>query len=69
MTKANSKRGVDRRNLLKGLSTGATGVAGVAIAGIGLGEPAAAAESDSEKRKARYKLTDHVKAFYRTNRY
>jgi hypothetical protein len=29
----------------------------------------AATESDQEKKKARYKETDHVKAFYRTNRY
>jgi len=26
-------------------------------------------ESTDEKRKARYKETDHVKAFYRVNRY
>jgi hypothetical protein len=28
-----------------------------------------AAESAAERIKARYKETDHVKAFYRTNRY
>ena len=26
-------------------------------------------ESDSDKKKARYKETDHVKAYYRSNRY
>jgi GH24 family phage-related lysozyme (muramidase) len=26
-------------------------------------------ENDDEKRKARYKETDHVKAYYRVNRY
>ena len=26
-------------------------------------------ENNDEKRKARYKETDHVKAFYRVNRY
>jgi hypothetical protein len=26
-------------------------------------------ESNDEKRKARYKETDHVKAYYRVNRY
>ena len=33
-------------------------------------QPAKAdSESNDEKRKARYKETDHVKAFYRVNRY
>jgi hypothetical protein len=30
---------------------------------------AAAVENDQERRKARYRETDHVKAYYRTNRY
>lgn len=29
----------------------------------------AESETDEEKRKARYKETDHVKAYYRVNRY
>jgi len=32
-------------------------------------EAKADTESDSDKRKARYKETDHVKTFYRVNRY
>ena len=32
-------------------------------------EAKADTENNDEKRKARYKETDHVKAFYRVNRY
>jgi hypothetical protein len=32
-------------------------------------EAQAAAESDADKKKARYRETDHVKTFYRVNRY
>jgi hypothetical protein len=31
--------------------------------------PAVAAESAAEKKKARYKETEHVKKYYATNRY
>ena len=60
---------LDRRNLLKGLTTGAASVATVVVAGVAAIEPAAAAESETEKKKARYRVTDHIKAYYRTNRY
>jgi len=30
---------------------------------------AAASESDADKKKARYKETDHVKAYYKVNRF
>ena len=33
------------------------------------GEARADTETNDEKRKARYKETDHVKTFYRVNRY
>ena len=33
------------------------------------GEARADTETNDEKRKARYKETDHVKAYYRVNRY
>jgi len=55
----------DRRGFLKSLG----GVAGIAAASASVAAPALAAENDSEKRKKRYRETDHVKAFYRTNRY
>jgi hypothetical protein len=51
----------------------------VGVVGAGAGAAATAAplattakadtENNDEKRKARYKETDHVKAFYRVNRY
>ena len=60
---------MDRRSLLKGLTTGVAGAATVVVAGVAASEPAAAAENDTEKKKARYRVTEHVKAYYRTNRY
>ena len=33
------------------------------------GEARADTETNDEKRKARYKETEHVKTFYRVNRY
>jgi hypothetical protein len=66
--KKNDGHGVDRRSVLKALGLGA-GAAAAATAAVVPGGPAQAAESDADKRKARYKETDHVKAFYRTNRY
>ena len=62
------KDGVDRRNFLKSVGSGAAGAASVAAIGVGA-TPAVAKEGDADKKKARYKETDHVKAYYRTNRY
>ena len=57
---------VGRRQFLRVLAAGA----GAAAAGAApLASDAAAAESDQDKRKSRYKETDHVKAYYRVNRY
>ena len=58
---------LDRRDVLRGLGVGA----GVATAAAGgLPTPAKAdSETNDEKRKARYKETDHVRAFYRVNKY
>ncbi len=64
--KTDSKTGIGRRDLLKGLGAGA----GVAATAAPLATVAKAdTETNDEKRKARYKETDHVKAYYRTNRY
>ncbi len=59
---------VDRRGFLKalGLGAGATATATVVTAAA---SPAVAGESEADRKKARYKETEHVKAFYRTNRY
>ena len=64
MTRDNSKPGIDRRDLLKGLGLGAAGAAAVAVA------PAAveAAETPQEQVKQRYSETEHVKRFYALNR-
>jgi len=59
------KTAVGRREFLRALGVGAT-----AAAATPLGREAKAdTETSDEKRKTRYKETDHVKAFYRVNRY
>ena len=66
--KANdNKTKVARRDFLRVLGAGA-GVAATAAAPLATGAKADS-ETNDEKRKARYKETDHVKAFYRVNRY
>jgi hypothetical protein len=60
------KKTVARRDFLRVLAAGAGAAAGSTVP---LTSPAAAAESDQEKRKARYKESEHVKAFYRVNKY
>lgn len=61
------KRLLGRRDFLRTLGVGA----GAAAASAGPLAPAAWAdtENNQEKRKSRYKETEHVKTFYRVNRY
>ncbi len=60
------KSKLGRRDFLRAMGAGA----GLAVtAAAPLATEAAAAESDVEKKKTRYKETDHVKTFYRVNRY
>lgn len=54
-----------RRDFLRALGAGAAVTAAVPLAT----EAHADTENDDEKRKSRYKDTDHVKAYYRVNRY
>jgi hypothetical protein len=61
------KKTVDRRGFLKAVGLG--GGAAAAVATTGATPAEAAGESQAERIKGRYKETDHVKAFYRTNRY
>ncbi len=65
--KKQDKATVGRRDFLRVLATGA----GAAAVSTGPLATAAVAdtETNDEKRKARYKETDHVKTFYRVNRY
>ena len=65
--KQRDKSNVARRDSLRALGAGA-GVAATAAAP--LATPAHAdSESNDEKRKARYRETDHVKRFYTVNRF
>lgn len=69
MSKGQIDKSLDRRGFLKALGGGTAGAATLAVAG-GIAAPSAeAAESAADRKKKRYQETDHVKAFYRTNRY
>jgi hypothetical protein len=65
--KTSDKTVVGRREFLRVLGAGA----GVAVTAAAPLATAARADSESndEKRKARYKESEHVKAFYKSNRY
>jgi TAT (twin-arginine translocation) pathway signal sequence len=54
-----------RRDFLRGLGAGAAATAAVPLAT----EAKADTETNDEKRKSRYRVTDDVKAYYRVNRY
>ena len=59
---------VGRRDFLRKVGIGTVG-AGAPLAPPLLTPAQADSETDQEKRKARYKETDHVKTYYRVNRY
>jgi hypothetical protein len=65
--KKQPKGTLGRREFLRSLGAGAT--VAVAAAGPLAGDARADTESNDEKRKSRYKETEHVKTFYRVNRY
>jgi hypothetical protein len=64
--KYQEKTTVGRREFLRTLGVGA-GLA--AATSVPLATVSAAAESEADKKKTRYRETDHVKSFYRVNRY
>ena len=65
--KRDARMTVARRDFLRAMGAGA-GLA--ATAAVPLATDARAdSETNDEKRKSRYKETDHVKTFYRVNRY
>ena len=65
--KQRDKSNVAQRDFLRALGAGA-GVAATAAAPLAT-TAKADNETNDEKLKARYKETDHVKAFYRVNRF
>ena len=66
--KYEKKTTVGRRDFLRKVGNAAVGT-GAAVAAPLMGPARADTESNDEKRKARYKETDHVKTFYRVNSY
>lgn len=61
--KGQEKTKVDRRDFLRAIGAGAVAAAPLATTAK------ADSESNDEKRKSRYKETDHVKTYYHVNRY
>jgi hypothetical protein len=59
---------VGRRDFLRKVGVGTMG-AGATLATPLISSAQADSESNDEKRKARYQETDHVKEYYRVNRY
>ena len=58
------KAAIGRRDLLRGLGAGA------AVSAAPLTDSAQAETwNEVEHQKARYRLSDHIKAYYRVNRY
>jgi hypothetical protein len=66
--KSEAEGKVGRRDFLRTVSLGAVG-AGTVLSTPLIVSAQADSESNDEKRKARYQETDHVKAYYRVNRY
>jgi len=58
---------IGRRDFLRTLGVGAS--AAVASAGPLAGDARADTETNDEKRKPRYRESEHVKTYYRVNRY
>ena len=63
-----SNKALDRRNFLRGLG-GASTVAVAAVASPIAATEANAYDPGGDETKARYRESEHVKAFYRTNGY
>jgi hypothetical protein len=58
-------RKLGRRQFIRGIGVGAAATAAMPLSR----EAAADSKSNDEKRKTQYKESDHVKAYYRVNRY
>lgn len=60
---------MDRRNFLRTVGVGPAAAAAAAAATVVLPGAASAYDPGKDETKARYRESDHVKAFYRTNGY
>jgi hypothetical protein len=65
MTKALGKSTFDRRQFLGVLGAGASTTVTVPFATVAVAD----SETNDEKRNARYQESEHIKTFYRVNRY
>ena len=65
MAEDTKKTGIGRRGFFGAIAAAAAS-AGVLASGA---RPVVAEETGDERTKQRYQETDHVQAFYRTNRY
>ena len=63
--KTQHEAALGRRRFLQALSVGAAVTAAAPL----VTEAVADSETNNEKRKSRYKETEHVKSYYRVNRY
>jgi hypothetical protein len=63
-----SNKAIDRRNFLRTVG-GASTVVAAAVASPFAATDAQAYDPGSDETKGRYRESDHVKAFYRTNGY
>ncbi|MET0537828.1 MAG: formate dehydrogenase [Xanthobacteraceae bacterium] len=63
--KKEPKKNVGRRDFLRAFGAGATAAVATPLATTARAD----SETNDEKRKSRYKETEHVKTFYRVNRY
>ena len=68
MRRDKSDKAIDRRSFLRAVG-GVSTVAAVAVASPIAAPEAQAYDPGNEETRARYRETDHVKAFYRTNGY
>jgi hypothetical protein len=68
MKRLSNDKAMDRRNFLRSVG-GASTVAAAAVASPIAATEAEAYNPGNEETKARYRESDHVKAFYRTNGY
>jgi hypothetical protein len=68
MTRKTSDKTIDRRNFFRTVG-GASTVAVAAVASPLAATEAEAYDPGNEETKGRYRESDHVKAFYRTNGY